>query len=60
MSEEDRALVYLGIIGCEDDSKNIHLHYQSWVNHPILRNSLLSDIKMESAAKAIREIIGFK
>ena len=54
MNEEDRALVYLGIIGSEDEGKNIHLHYQSWVNHPILRNNLLSDIKMESAAKAIR------
>lgn len=54
MNEEDKALVYLGIIGSEDEGKNIHLHYQSWVNHPILRNNLLSDIKMESAAKAIR------
>ena len=36
-------------------------HYQAWVNHPGLRNLLLTDLLyMESAGKAIREIIGYR
>lgn len=36
-------------------SHKLDLHYQTWVNHPILRDTLLSDfMSQKSAAKAVR------
>lgn len=52
MGDEDRELMYANMWEQE-------LGYQSWVNHPGLRDALLADMHvLQEAAAAIRDIVG--